>query len=119
MNPQPHITRRPGNVPRATLKQIYQTLTKNQIPLDKNGDPISFYPPNHQPEHLYAKPPCQDCKAKQAHIDTLRTALVGIMGGEDTARLDRIEAAARIGCCYGYSCQDALAAVKALRETMP
>jgi hypothetical protein len=110
---------RPGNVDRATLKRIYQTLTKNPIPLDKNGDPISFSPPNHQPEHLYAKPPCPNCQAKQAQIDTLRTALAGIMGGDDTARLDHVEAAAHRGRGYGYSCQDALVAVKALRETKP
>ena len=98
-------TRRPGIVDRATLKQIYQTLTKNQIHLDKNGDQISFSPPNHQPEHLYAKEPCPDCQTKQAQIDTLRTALAGLMVWMRAEDLERTPA---------YNAADA-----ALRETKP
>jgi hypothetical protein len=110
---------RPGNVDRATLKRIYQTLTKNKIPLDKNGDTISFYPPNHQPEHLYAKPPCPNCQAKQAQIDTLRTALAGIMGGDDTARLDHVAYMLCYGVEFVVSKDSLLAAIEALRETKP
>jgi len=74
----------------------------------------------HQPEHLYAKGPCQDCQAKQATIDKLRTALAGIMGGEDTARLDHIEALFYYrGIDFTINRERGMEAVRALRETMP
>ncbi len=45
-------TNTPGIVDRATLKAIYQTLTKNEVPLDKNGDTINFNPPDSLPPIL-------------------------------------------------------------------
>jgi hypothetical protein len=110
-------TNRPGNVPRATIKQIYQTLTKDHHPLDKNGDPISFSPPNHQPEHLYAKEPrpefqakeprpdCKTKQAQQAQIDTLRITLTGMIAS-NVARVS-------------VHMPAYMEAVSALRETKP
>jgi hypothetical protein len=69
-------TNPPGIVDRATLKQIYQTLTKNEVPLDKNGDTINFNPPDHQPSDLYAPSPCPACQTKQAQIDLLCRELI-------------------------------------------
>jgi hypothetical protein len=66
----------------------------------------------HQPEHLYAKEPCPDCKTKQATIDRLRGLLCPmvdcgshVIGG---------------GTLFVHTSQEWIdAARKALRETKP
>jgi hypothetical protein len=78
-----------------------------------------MYDTPHQPEHLYAKEPCPECKAKQAQIDKLRTALVGVLGGGDDDWLDSIACQVKNGKTLYIRELVALAAIEALRETMP
>jgi hypothetical protein len=89
----------------------------------------------------FVPPQCPDCKAKQetidklrdtvqmnnhtadyliAKCDRLRTALVRIMGGDDTARLDHIEAMFSYwGIDFIINRERGMEAIKALRETKP
>ena len=63
--------------------------------------------------------PCPECKAKQATIDRLRKAMAGIMGGDDSARLDHVQYMLRYGAVFVITEESGLAAIKALRETKP
>jgi hypothetical protein len=73
----------------------------------------------HQPEHLYAKEPCQDCKAKQATIDRLRMNLAMMLGGDDAETLDRVEIQLSMGDLIYPPAHAGLSAIEALRETKP
>ena len=72
-----------------------------------------------QPEHLYAKEPCPDCKTKQKQIDKLRKAMAGIIGGVDDDWLDSIACQVKNGKPLYIRELVALTAIDALRETQP
>lgn len=73
----------------------------------------------HQPEHLYAKEPCQDCQTKQAQIDRLRMNLAMMLGGDDAETLDRVEIQLSMGDPIYPPAHAGLSAIEAMRDTKP